>query len=87
VTESVLEIAKVDEVESLEQERLLGRCYQPLNWCQEQVGGCRSSLPNSQECLKDARLAAVIRPDEDSNRRGLNRGIFVELEVLQADAL
>jgi hypothetical protein len=43
-------------------------------------------LSKKQERLKDARLASVIRPDEESNRRGVNPSVLVEFEVLEVDA-
>jgi hypothetical protein len=43
-------------------------------------------LAQTKQRLKDTRLPSVIRPDEDSNRCGLNQSVFVQFEVLEADA-
>jgi hypothetical protein len=59
----------------------------PLQRLAEYLIPAHRRLPQRQQRLKDARLAAVIWADEDSNRRGLNRGVLVELEVLEPDAL
>jgi hypothetical protein len=71
----------------VEQEWLVRRSLLPLAGNQEEIAASCNRLPQRQQRLKDARLPAIIRADEDSNWRGLNRGVLVELEVFEADRL